>query len=133
MSHARALLAVPLEIVSDLVAWIAILFFGMTCYYVVAEALGPVDGVGLSLFRVVFYSILVVAPVLALAATWIVASKLGVARLRADVAALVLAGAVALALIVVVYRDRLFLEAVSAMNQCGLGTSFPIDVSGCEG
>jgi hypothetical protein len=108
-----------------IVVWAVILFPALLLYFIVADANTGVGQAGLRIFQVSFYTILAVAPLLALGAT-----SLAMARFK--VPAKWVAPASLVALLCMGFLLVPVLQIASAWNECVFGTPFPFEVEGCD-
>jgi hypothetical protein len=110
---------------ADLVVWAASFVVAFVAYAVAADAQSCVTDAELQAFHWFFYAAYGLPILLSVAAAWWLASRLHARRLGLF--------AIAVALAVVALASWLVLiPYYSMVNDCTLGSSFPLDVAGCD-
>jgi hypothetical protein len=101
-----------------------VLFPTLLIYYVVADS-SDVGERGFRTFQVVFYAILIFAPVAALVVDWVLADRFSLMGRW-------LASGMVSALVVMAFVLLPVLQVASAWNECVFGEPFPFEVAGCD-
>lgn len=104
--------------VADLLVWATLLWVGYAGFYALAEGRQPIAGGELLLFQVFFYSLYILAPAIAMIATYAAGYYFHMGGARQ-------ATIIALGIIALISLPLLALFSVT--NSCNLAMSFPFE------